>query len=247
MDRYGLIGYPLGHSFSQKYFTEKFAREGIDARYDLFPLERIEDVEKLLAETDGLRGFNVTIPYKEQVMRYLDELDESASSVGAVNVVKVSHVGGRLHLKGYNSDTYGFWESLRPLLKSCHTSALVLGTGGASKAVVGTLRKMGIASTLVSRRKSDGTVTYSELDRQLMETNKLIVNASPVGMSPNVNQCPDIPYELLTPEHLCFDLVYNPEETKFLRQAAEKGAATKNGLQMLHLQAEGAWKYWTSK
>ncbi|MBQ3634239.1 MAG: shikimate dehydrogenase [Bacteroidales bacterium] len=244
MKLYGLIGYPLGHSFSKKYFTEKFEKEGIDAKYELFPIESIEKLPDLLLSHSNLCGFNVTIPYKEQVIPYLDEMDEDAKAVGAFNVVKVTERDGRKYLKGYNSDTYGFRESLRPLLKPTHKKALILGTGGASKAVYSQLVKLGIEPTYVSRKPADGRLTYQDLTAEVMRNNLVIVNASPVGMSPNVDQCPDIPYEMLTAEYVCFDLVYNPEETLFLRKAAERGATTKNGLEMLQLQAEGAWAIW---
>ncbi len=246
IERYGLIGYPLGHSFSQKYFTEKFANEDIEARYDLFPLEKIDCVEDLLRDTENLKGFNVTIPYKQEVMRFLDDLDEQAREIGAVNVVKVTYdKDGKRHLKGFNSDAYGFTESIRPLIKATHKKALVLGSGGASKAVIYSLKKLGIEPIVVSRHPGNGQLGYGELTNVMSEFT-VIVNASPVGMSPKVECCPDIPYELLTPDHLCFDLVYNPEETLFLRKAKEVGAVTKNGLEMLHLQAEGAWLYWNN-
>ena len=246
MDRYGLIGYPLGHSFSQKYFTEKFSEEGTDARYDLFAIESIYLLPKLLEETKGLKGFNVTIPYKQQVMQYLDELDDEAKAIGAVNVVKVSYdsLGGR-RLKGYNSDTYGFCESLRPMLCEWHKKALVLGSGGASKAVIYTLKKLGIEPVVVSRHPAEGQISYQDIDADVMAAYTVIVNASPVGMFPKVEDCPSIPYELMTERHLCFDLVYNPLETMFMKRSREYGAQVKNGLEMLHLQAEGAWRYWT--
>ncbi len=244
IERYGLIGYPLGHSFSQRYFTEKFAAENIDARYDLFPIENIGGLEKLLEECENLKGFNVTIPYKQEVMRFLDELDEQASEIGAVNVVKITYdETGKRHLKGFNSDAYGFTESIRPLLCPTHKKAIVLGSGGASKAVIYSLKKLGIEPVVVSRHPNEGQLGYGELTERMSEFT-VIVNASPVGMSPKVDCCPDIPYELLTSKHLCFDLVYNPEETLFLHKAQKAGAVTKNGLEMLHLQAEGAWLYW---
>lgn len=244
IERYGLIGYPLGHSFSQRYFTEKFAAENINARYDLFPIASIDCLEKLLKECENLKGFNVTIPYKQEVMRFLDELDEQASEIGAVNVVKITYdKTGKRHLKGFNSDAYGFTESIRPLVCPTHKKALVLGSGGASKAVIYSLKKLGIEPVVVSRHPNEGQLGYSELADHMSEFT-VIVNASPVGMSPKVDCCPDIPYELLTSKHLCFDLVYNPEETLFLHKAHMAGAVTKNGLEMLHLQAEGAWLYW---
>lgn len=245
MKRYGLIGYPLGHSFSQKYFTEKFDRECVDARYDLFPLESINELPGLIHDTEGLAGFNVTIPYKQDVFQFLDEMDDQAREIGAVNVVKITRqVNGAYRLKGFNSDAYGFTESIRPMLGPSHKRALVLGSGGASKAVIFSLRRLGVEPVVVSRRPSAGMLTYAAIDKEILMNYTVIVNASPVGMSPKIDACPDIPYEFLTPRHVCFDLVYNPEETLFLQKASAAGAAVKNGLEMLHLQAEGAWKYW---
>lgn len=245
MKRYGLIGYPLGHSFSQKYFTEKFDRECVDARYDLFPLESINELPGLIHDTEGLAGFNVTIPYKQDVIQFLDEMDDQAREIGAVNVVKITRqVNGAYRFKGFNSDAYGFTESIRPMLGPSHKRALVLGSGGASKAVIFSLRRLGVEPVVVSRRPSAGMLTYAAIDKEILMNYTVIVNASPVGMSPIIDACPDIPYEFLTPRHVCFDLVYNPEETLFLQKASAAGAAVKNGLDMLHLQAEGAWKYW---
>lgn len=244
MKRYGLIGFPLGHSFSQKYFTQKFSAERIDARYDLFPLQSIGELPKLMEKVDNFAGFNVTIPYKQEVMAFLDDLDEQARQIGAVNVVKISYADGKRILKGFNSDAYGFTESIRPMLDASHKKALVLGSGGASKAVVYSLRRLGISPVIVSRHPAEGVLTYGDLDSDIMKDYTVVVNASPVGMSPKVDACPDIPYDKITPAHVCFDLVYNPEETLFLKKAKERGAAVKNGLEMLHLQAEGAWLYW---
>lgn len=247
MKRFGLIGYPLGHSFSQRYFTEKFAKENIDAEYNLYPIEKIEDVVKMMDDTPELAGFNVTIPYKQQIMPYLDELDDEAREVGAVNVVKVTWKDGKRHLKGYNSDIYGFYNSIKPLIKpEIHKKALILGTGGASKAVSAMLRKLGIEYRFVSRTAKEGQLTYDDLTREVMGEYKVIVNCSPLGTFPNVESCPNIPYEYMTGEHLAYDLVYNPEETLFMKKAKEHGATTKNGLEMLHLQAEGAWRQWNS-
>lgn len=244
MNKYGLIGYPLGHSFSEKFFTEKFAREHIDAQYRLYPMESVSKVSDLIADPD-MRGFNVTIPYKQQIMPLLDELDEEAANVGAVNVVKIIRENGTTKLKGYNSDIYGFYESIRPFLKPQHKKALILGTGGASKAVCAMLKKLNIEYVFVSRSPKESQLSYDQIDSQTMNEYKVVVNTTPLGMSPNLDTCPPLPYELFTPEHLAFDLVYNPETTKFLRLAAEHGAATKNGLEMLHLQAIRAWEIWT--
>ncbi|MBE6340464.1 MAG: shikimate dehydrogenase [Bacteroidales bacterium] len=244
MNKYGLIGFPLGHSFSEKFFTEKFAREKIDAQYRLYPMETVDKVHELIADAD-MRGFNVTIPYKQQIMPLLDELDEEAANVGAVNVVKIIRENGTTKLKGYNSDIYGFYESIRPFIKPQHKKALILGTGGASKAVCAMLKKLNIEYVFVSRSPKEGQLSYDQIDSQTMNEYKVVVNTTPLGMSPNLDTCPPLPYELFTPEHLAFDLVYNPETTKFLRLAAEHGAATKNGLEMLHLQAIRAWEIWT--
>ncbi len=238
---------PLVHSFSQKYFTEKFGREGIDAEYGLYPLEKIEDVENFIASTENLQGFNVTIPYKQQIMPYLDEIDAEAAEVGAVNVVKVTRIGDKVTLKGFNSDVYGFYNSIKPLINpEIHKKALILGTGGASKAVCAMLKKLGIEYKFVSRTAKDNQLTYSDLDKDILSEYTVIVNSSPLGTFPNVDTCPDIPYQFLTSKHLCFDLVYNPEETLFMKKSKAMGATVKNGLEMLHLQAEGAWKIWNS-
>lgn len=242
---YGLIGRPLGHSFSRDFFTKKFQTEDINAEYLNFELPDIGDVMELIVEYKELRGFNVTIPYKQQIIPYLDEIDDEARGVGAVNVVKIYRdYEGRSSLKGFNSDVYGFTESLRPLLKPCHKGALVLGTGGASKAVVYALTRLGIKVTRVSRKTGDGVITYNDLTPEVIKYNRLIVNTTPLGMYPNIEQCPDIPYDLLNSDNLCFDLVYNPAETMFMREAKQRGVTVKNGLEMLHLQAIEAWRIW---
>lgn len=246
MKTFGLIGYPLGHSFSQKYFTEKFQTEHIDAEYQMFPLEKIELVEQMLQSTPTLVGFNVTIPYKQQIMRYLDDLDDEARQVGAVNVVRVLKVNGETKLKGYNSDIYGFYTSIKPFIKPHHKKALILGTGGASKAVCAMLTKLGIDYKFVSRSAKPGILTYEQIDQNVLDEYTVIVNASPVGMYPNIDQCPALPYSCLNERHLAYDLVYNPLKTKFLALAEQQGAAIKNGLEMLHLQAERAWEIWNA-
>jgi len=243
MRKFGLIGFPLGHSFSKKFFTEKFERELIDARYDLYELTEIKLFEPLL-EIDGLCGLNVTIPYKQQVMQYLDELDETAAEIGAVNVIKFIRKDNKLTLKGYNSDAIGFEEAIKPFLKPYHTKALILGTGGASKAVNYVLKKNGLLTTFVSRSEIAGGYSYGQLSPKIMAEYHVIVNASPVGTFPNVDACPDIPYELLTDKHLLYDLVYNPAETLFLKKGKEQGATILNGESMLTGQAIAAWKVW---
>lgn len=242
--QYGLVGFPLGHSFSEKYFMEKFEREGIDAKYSLFPIKDILSLPSLLSNEENLKGLNVTIPYKESVMTLLDEVSEDAREIGAVNVIKVSNKNGKNFLKGFNSDYVGFAESLRPLLREDIKNALVLGTGGASKAVSYALRGLGIIPTLVSRHPKVGELSYDDLNPEIMSKNLLIVNTTPLGMYPNVDSCAPIPYHLLTPLHVCYDLVYNPEVTEFMHRAEERGATVKNGLEMLYRQAERAWEIW---
>ena len=241
---YGLIGYPLGHSFSAKYFAEKFAAQGIDAAYGNFAIETIDLLPGILESNPALRGFNITIPYKQQIMRYLDDTDETARRIGAVNVVCVRRSGSRVRLTGHNADVIGFTESLRPLLKPQHKKALVLGTGGASKAVIYGLQQLGIKPQYVSRTRRGDILAYEDVTPETLNGYKLIVNCTPLGMHPNVSNAPNIPYSALTPEHLLYDLVYNPEETLFLRKGRERGATVKNGLEMLHLQAEASWNFW---
>ncbi len=245
MKLYGLIGYPLGHSFSKKYFSEKFEREAIDARYELFELQSIDKFPKLIKE-EKLSGLNVTIPYKEQVIPYLDELDETAAKIGAVNVIKFIQNCNSVKLKGYNSDIVGFRNSILPYIKPHHKKALVLGTGGASKAIDFGLREMDIETTFVSRNTSENQLSYSDLSREMLSENLIVVNTTPVGMYPHSDECPAIPYEYLTPNHLLFDVVYNPAETLFLKKGKEKGATVLNGEEMLVGQAIGAWEIWNN-
>lgn len=243
---YGLIGYPLGHSFSRGFFTDKFAAEGIDAEYDNFELPSIDGVTGVWT-VEGLAGCNVTIPYKERIIPYLDGLSDDAAAIGAVNVIRMERdqaVPGGVRRVGYNSDVVGFRESIRPLLGPSHKRALVLGTGGASKAVCHGLATLGVEPVRVSREAGRGDLTYAQLTPEIMAAHTVIVNTTPVGMYPHVEGCPDIPYSLLTPAHLCYDLVYNPEQTTFLTKAAEHGAMTKSGIEMLHLQAIEAWRIW---
>lgn len=246
---YGLIGFPLEHSFSATFFNQKFKSEGIDAEYLNFELPDIGDLMEVMAQYPDLAGFNVTIPYKLQIIPYLQELDPVARKIGAVNVVKVipGSSPNDFRLKGYNSDIVGFTDSIAPLLTPQMKRALVLGTGGASRAVVCGLRDLGVEPVQVSRTPREGVITYGDLTPEIMADHKIIVNTTPLGMYPDVDECPPIPYDLLTPEHLCYDLLYNPEMTLFLRKAAEKGASTKNGLEMLLLQAFVSWDIWTSK
>ena len=246
MDKYGLIGYPLKHSFSISYFNEKFQSENIDAEYVNFEIPRIEDFMEVVEENPNLRGLNVTIPYKEQVIPYLDELDKDTAKIGAVNVIKIIPQGkGDVKLVGYNSDIVGFTRSIEPLLQSHHVKALILGTGGASKAIFHGLANLGIEATFVSRtKKSNDILTYQELTPEIMQEHTVIVNTTPLGMYPNVDACPDIPYDQLTPNHLLYDLLYNPHETLFMKKGMERGATVKNGLEMLLLQAFVSWEIW---
>jgi shikimate dehydrogenase len=243
MKQFGLIGFPLGHSFSKKFFSEKFERENIDARYDLYELPNIAEFAAL-KEKQELCGLNVTIPYKEQVIPFLDELDDTAAKIGAVNVIKFIRTADKLLLRGYNSDAIGFESSVKPLLKPHHTKALILGTGGASKAVDYTLRKLGIATTFVSRTAKQDMLTYAELNADTLTEYTVIVNASPVGTFPHTDECPDIPYQFLTDKHLLFDVVYNPAVTLFLQKGIEQGAQGLNGEGMLTGQAIAAWEIW---
>jgi shikimate dehydrogenase len=248
MRGFGLIGFPLSHSFSGAYFARKFEREGIgDCSYDIYPLEHIDLLPDLIRSKEYLQGLNVTIPYKEQVIPYLDSVDKDISDIGAVNTIKIFRRGDRLHLKGYNTDVFGFYMSLKPLMKENFSRALILGTGGASKAAAHVLKRMGLAVTYVSRvPKKAGHLSYDQVTPQFISTVQVIVNTSPSGMYPNIDAYPDIPYERLTPEHVLFDLIYNPTETKFLALGRSKGATIKNGLQMLHLQADRSWEIWNS-
>ena len=243
MRRFGLIGFPLGHSFSKKYFTEKFLLEGIDARYDLYELKSLDEFAELKV-SENLCGLNVTIPYKQQIIPFLDEMDETAAEIGAVTVIKFIRDGNDLKLKGYNSDAIGFLQSIRPYLKPHHNKALILGTGGASRAFDYTLRKLGIETTFVSRTPAEGQLSYSDLSETVLNEYPIILNASPVGTFPNVEHCPDIPYQYLTSRHLLFDAVYNPAETLFLKKGKAQGATVLNGEGMLIGQAEAAWKIW---
>ena len=241
---YGLLGYPLVHSFSQNYFNQKFESENIDAEYINFEIPDVGMLMEVVAENENLNGLNVTIPYKEQVIPFLDEIDPAASEVGAVNVIKFIRDKDGLRLKGYNSDIIGFTDSIKSLLKPHHQSALVLGTGGAAKAVSYSLRKLGLEVQLVSRRKSANTLVYEELTKNDLKNHKVIVNTTPLGMYPNVDTCPDIPYRYLTSQHLCYDLIYNPDETLFLKNSRQAGAQVKNGLEMLLLQAFASYSIW---
>jgi len=244
--KYGLIGFPLTHSFSKKYFSKKFKREKIHARYYLFEIESIQEVEKIIQKKD-LCGLNVTIPYKEQIIAYVDELDETAAKIRAVNVLKITHKDIQTRVVGYNTDAIGFEKSIVPHLKPHHTKALVLGSGGAAKAIEYVLHKLGIEITRVSRTEKPGFITYSSLTQQLISDHTIIINTTPLGTFPDVKTFPDIPYQYITVKHLLYDVVYNPAETLFLKKGKAQGATTINGKKMLIEQAEEAWRIWSSE
>ena len=247
MDKYGLIGYPLGHSFSRDFFNEKFRNEGIDAEYVNFEIPDISRFPEILTENPDLRGLNVTIPYKEKIISYMDALSEEARQIGAVNVVRVSERKGQTYLKGFNSDVIGFTRSIEPLLEPKHKKALILGTGGASKAIRYGLEQLGLEYRLVSRTPREGVWSYNQLTPETMQEYTVIVNCTPVGMYPHPDACPPLPYEAIGHDHLLYDLVYNPEETLFLKKGRGQGAITKNGLEMLLLQAYAGWEFWHSE
>lgn len=247
MKLFGLVGYPLEHSFSKKYFTEKFDKENItDCKFELFSIENINKINAIINLNPELRGFSVTIPYKEQIIPFLTDLDISASEIGAVNSVKAIRQNNDIQLIGYNTDTFGFTESLKPLLTNFNSCALILGTGGAAKAVEYSLKNLKIEYKFVSRSKNTKVLTYSDLTENVISSHKLIINSTPLGMFPKVENCPDIPYNAVTKNHILFDLTYNPEITTFLKKGLEKNATIKNGLEMLHIQAEKSWKIWNS-
>lgn len=246
--RLGLIGYPLGHSFSAGYFKEKFQNENIKGfSYENFEIENINQLPKIIESNPDLLGLNVTIPYKESVIPFLNEIDPTAKKIGAVNTIKIERQNGKITLKGYNTDAYGFKESLKPFLAQHHQKALILGTGGAAKAAEFILKDIGLSVLYVSRNpSSEQEVSYEALNEIAIRNFPLIVNSTPLGMYPHVNRCPTIPYEFLNKDNLLFDLIYNPEETLFLKKGKAKNALTQNGLSMLKLQAEKAWEIWTS-
>jgi shikimate dehydrogenase len=241
MRLFGLLGYPLTHSFSQKYFTEKFLKLGIvNALYENFSIPDIQELTAILESKKELEGFNITIPYKKSVIDFLDELSEPVKKMGACNCVKI--IDGKL--KGFNTDTVGFQQSLQPFLKSNHQKALILGTGGASAAVEYVFRKLNISYLFVSRVASAKAISYQELNKEIMESHQLIINTSPLGMYPNVDACPEIPFQFITEQHHLFDLIYNPTQTRFLSLGKQQGASIQNGFEMLILQAEESWRIW---
>lgn len=251
MKEFGLIGKSISHSFSAKYFNEKFQREGISARYDLYPLPSIDLFPDLIRSHPELVGLNVTIPYKVEIIPYLDSLSEEAEAIGAVNVIKITRADGNVSLKGYNSDAYGFMESMKHVLESVEydpakeRKALVLGTGGASRAVVWSMHKLGFTTQLVGRTHRENCLSYGELTQEMVADATVIVNCTPLGTSPNVNEAAPFPYQYLHEGQVAFDLVYNPSETLFMKLSAARGCIVSNGLEMLRLQAVGAWRIWT--
>lgn len=242
MHKLGLICRNSSYSFSKKYFTEKFEKLQIANlySYENFELENIANFKNILKQNPDLIGLNVTIPYKETILPFLDEVDESVSKIGAVNTIKI-HKNGVL--KGFNTDYIGFLNAIKPILNSTHKSALILGSGGAAKAVCFAFKQMNIKSIIVSRSKNN-EIQYKELTQKIISQNLIIVNTTPLGTFPNIEECVTFPFEFLTPNHVCFDLVYNPEKTKFLQMAEQNGATIKNGFEMLTLQAEAAWQIW---
>jgi shikimate dehydrogenase len=240
--KYGLVGRNINYSFSRTHFTKKFEIEALEgSTYENFDIQDISEFPNIIQNNPNLKGLNVTIPYKEAVIPYLDKMSKKAKKMGAVNTIRFTKKG---KLKGYNTDYYGFQKALEPLLEPQHQNALILGTGGASKAVAFALEQLGIGYTFVSREAKDKTIDYNSLNAYTFHENQIIINCTPLGTTPNTQFCPDIPYDSFTPDHIAFDLIYNPAETLFLQKAKEKGATIKNGMQMLELQAEEAWRIW---
>jgi len=244
MKQYGLIGYPLSHSFSKKYFTKKFIKENIsNCKYDLFELENISQLPTLVRTQNNLIGLNVTIPFKQSVLPFLDKIDEIAAKIGAVNTIKIIDN----ELIGFNTDYYGFKQSLKPFISTFHQRALILGTGGAAKSVFHVLKELNIDCLFVSRNPTqENEIAYKDVNEYVIKHHQIIVNTTPVGMFPNINDAPNIPYQFLTKNHLLYDLIYNPAETPFLKKGKEKACIILNGYQMLVLQAEKSWKIWNS-
>ena len=248
MEKYGLIGYPLGHSFSISYFNQMFQDEGIDAVYENFEIPTIDALPEVLDSNPNLRGLNVTIPYKEKVLPFLDSVSPEARAIGAVNVIRVTHEGNNVKLKGYNSDVIGFTKSIESMLdKKWHKKALILGTGGASKAIDYGLRNLGLETVFVSRYERPGTIQYSTITPEVIQEYNVVVNCTPMGMYPKTEEYPLLPYEAMDQHTILYDLIYNPDETKFMKLGKKYGAQTKNGLEMLLLQAFASWEFWHEK
>ena len=248
MDKYGLIGYPLGHSFSINYFNQRFADEGIDAKYENYEIASIDMLTEIIDRNPTLRGLNVTIPYKEKVINFLDAISPEARAIGAVNVIRVTHEGGGVRLKGFNSDVIGFTQSIEPMIDpKWHKKALILGTGGASKAISYGLKSLGLECIYVSRFERPGTIQYANITPDIVREYNVIVNCTPVGMYPHTDECPPLPYEAMDHHTILYDLIYNPDQTLFMQKGAEYGADVKNGLEMLLLQAFASWEFWHGK
>jgi shikimate dehydrogenase len=246
MRKFGLIGYPLGHSFSKKYFTEKFSLEQIEGcTYENYPLTSISQLDDLIRDKD-LEGLNVTIPYKSSVIKFLRKIDPEAETIGAVNVIKIKRIGDKVELNGFNSDITGIMDTLMPVMSSEIKNALVLGTGGGSKAVCYVLKKINVNYTLISRKKKSFCLTYSDINSEILKNTQLIINTTPLGMYPDTDSKPDLKYNLLGKKHILFDLVYNPEITAFLKMGKERGCAVLSGIKMLHSQAERSWEIWNN-
>lgn len=249
MKTFGLIGHRLGYSFSRNFFTEKFSKENItNHEYVNFELDSIDEFPGIFNQDKNIAGLNCTIPYKQQIMSFLDEIDAEAAEIGAVNTIKITTKNGKRHLKGFNTDIYGFENSLNPMLEDKHKKALILGTGGASKAIKYILNKLKIEyiSASIEEQLFENEIRYDQITPELLQEYLIVIHATPIGTFPNVDKCPDIPYQGITSDHVFFDLVYNPEETLFLKKGKAQGAKTKNGLEMLHLQAIRAWEIWNA-
>jgi shikimate dehydrogenase len=247
MRKFGLIGYPLGHSFSKKYFTEKFNTEHIsDCSYENYPLKSLDEFRELVASDDELCGLNITIPYKLEIIRFLDVIEPEADQIGAVNVMKIRRPDGKIKLFGYNSDITGIRDTLVPFMSENVRNALVLGTGGSSRAVCHVLKEFGLKVDLVSRDRKPGVLVYSDIDSGIIDRTQLIINTTPLGMFPNTESKPDLNYRRLNSKHILFDLIYNPEFTSFLRMGSEQGCSIISGIKMLHSQAEKAWEIWNN-
>ncbi len=243
VSKFGLIGKNIGYSFSKRFFSEKFEKENLPHSYENFDISSITEIARILSETPNLKGLNVTIPYKKAIIPLLDKMDPEAAKIGAVNTIKIS---ADKKLTGFNTDHFGFQKSLEPFLPLQQKTALILGTGGASKAIAFALQNLGFNYKFVSRNIDSDILTYAELNESIIENHLLIINCTPLGTSPNIADCPPLPYQFLSKNHLLFDLIYNPAETEFLKRGKQYGAKTCNGLKMLELQAEKAWEIWNS-
>jgi len=247
MRKYGLIGFPLGHSFSQKYFTEKFARERIpDCSYENFPIDSLDRFPELIRENPDLCGINVTIPHKTNILKYVNVMDPAVIEIGAANVLKIKRIEGKSQIYGYNSDVTGICDSVKPFISGKCKNALILGTGGSSRAVAYTMKKLGLRISFVSRKRGPGLISYRDITSTLLDKTDIIINTTPLGMFPDITSCPEIDFDLLNENHILFDLVYNPEMTPFLKKGEERGCKIITGLKMLYSQAERSWEIWNN-